>query len=147
MNNTELYSVIKPIVESLGYELWGHEYFLQGKYTMLRIYIDKSGGVTMEDCQNVSGQLSAALDVADIISIRYALEVSSPGIQRPLFNKQQYLRYLGHRVSVRVRGSIGGQRNFNGLLKSIEDDCLTIEYDSQQVILPICDIEKASLLD
>lgn len=147
MRNTEIYNVICPVVESLGYELWGCEYLSQGNYTLLRIYIDKNGGVTLDDCQSVSGQLSATLDVADIISNRYTLEVSSPGLQRPLFNKQQYARYLGHKISFRLRSPIGGQRNFIGLLKSIDDNCLTIDCDSKQVILPIVDIEKANLAD
>ncbi len=93
----QLHTLIAPVVAALDCELWGLDFLTQGRYSTLRIYIDREGeeGVTLEDCERVSRQVSSVLDVEDPISSRYTLEVSSPGMDRPLFTPEHYGRYIG----------------------------------------------------
>jgi ribosome maturation factor RimP len=98
-----LHNLIEPVVESLGCELWGLEYLTQGRYTTLRIFIDGPNGVSLDDCEKVSRQVSAVMDVEDPIDGEYTLEVSSPGMDRPLYTAAHYARYLGETVNLRLR--------------------------------------------
>ncbi len=120
---------IKPNIESLGYELWGCQYIAQGRHGLLRIYIDKADGIGIEDCERVSHCVSAILDVEDPISDQYRLEVSSPGIPRPLFYDWQYQRYIGELVEIRLLKPIKGQRKFSGNIVSLNGDTLQLKID------------------
>src|SRR5579871_2080700 len=104
------------LVSSMGYELVGCEAFSQGQQTVFRIYIDGKNGVTVDDCSKVSRQISAMMDVEDLVQSRYTLEVSSPGINRPLFTIEHYHKYVGSRVKIRLYVSIDGRKQFKGLL-------------------------------
>lgn len=131
----------------MGYELVGVEYLSQGKHSILRIYIDQPGGITVDDCGKVSGQISAMLDVEDPIRGNYNLEVSSPGLDRPLFTPAHYKQFIGHKCTVRMKMPIDGRRNFTGFIKSLSDDeCVDLETDDKTVSLAINMIDKAHLV-
>ena len=147
MKSRWLSDIIQPVIMDLGYDFWGYHYISQGKHSLLQVYIDSEDGITVDDCKRVSEQLGAALDVEDPVRDHYVLEVSSPGVQRPLFTLEQYQRYRGHEVSVKVRVLINNQRNFKGKLIEVTDDDLTLEMGEKQIVLPMSGIEKAKLLD
>ena len=105
-----LRSLIEPIVAGLECELWGLEYLNQGKYSVLKIYIEADNGVDIEDCARISRQVSSRLDVEDTLKGKYTLEVSSPGLDRRLFTIQQFEAYKGRNIKLRVRSSYKGNR-------------------------------------
>ena len=145
-SETLIAEMITPTVEALGLELWGIEHGGQGKNSLLRIYIDSEEGITIDDCERVSRQVSAILDVEDPIAGEYTLEVSSPGMDRPLFTEEQFKRYVGEVVNVRTRGPINGRRKFKGTLVEVSDGTVVINIDGEDYQLPHADIDKASLV-
>lgn len=112
---------------------------------VLRVFIDKPGGVTLDDCQALSRRLSAKLDEVDPIEESYNLEVSSPGIERPLTKPKDYIRFAGHRVHVRTYGPVDGRRNFTGELLGLEDDDVVVRVDEGDVRIPLSQVAKARL--
>lgn len=146
MQPSQLQELIAPVVENLGLELWGIEYLPQGKHSVLRVYIDSQNGITMEDCERVSRQLSAVLDVEEPVSGHYSLEVSSPGLDRPLFTHQQYQRYCGQLVQVRVRRPINGRRRFVGTLQEASEDSLTLNVEGEVMTVPFAEVDKGNLV-
>jgi len=144
--NSTLQALINESVRSLGFTLWGFEYIPEGKYTVLRIYIEKEGGISIEDCKAVSSQLGAVLDVEDIISGKYALEVSSPGLDRRFFTKEQLAEYCGSEVSVKTKYPVEEKRHFKGIIKNVEDDKLVLLIDGEVESLALSDIKKAKLV-
>ena len=143
---SEIKGLIEPAIQSLGCELWGVEYAAQGKHATLRIYIEKEGGVQVDDCERVSRQISAVLDVEDPIQSAYTLEVSSPGMDRLLFEKQQYEEFLGAQLKVRLRTNFEGRRNFSGILAALEDDEVVLRADDQEYVFPIESIDRAQVV-
>lgn len=141
-----LHALFEPVVEALGCQLWGVEYAAQGKYSVLRVYIDKEEGIDVEDCANVSRQLSGVLDVEDPISGEYTLEVSSPGLDRPLFTLEQYEAHIGHSARVQLRQRFENRRNFKGVIRAVEDDEVILVADDDQYTLPFEWIEKANIV-
>jgi ribosome maturation factor RimP len=142
----QLRQLIEPAVESLGYELVGLEYRGSATNGLLRVYIDHQDGITLDDCQAVSHQLSGVLDVEDPIQGHYALEVSSPGLDRPLFKAQDYARFAGQQVKVRMHGMIEGRRNFTGRLLGLEGDSAIVEVDGEEYLLPLDQVDQARLI-
>ncbi len=142
----QLEALIAPVVESLGCVFWGLEYQTQANSILLRIYIDKDSGIGVEDCENVSRQVSAVMDVEDPISGEYTLEVSSPGMDRPLYTLEQYQAYVGSRVKVKLRIAFEGRKNFNGLLTGVEDDELVIQIDKEEYLLPFELVDKGNVV-
>lgn len=143
----QLEELLGPVAESLGCELWGVEYQTHGRNALLRIFIDREDGVTVEDCEKVSRQASAVLDVEDPISGKYTLEVSSPGLDRPLYRPDQYKRFAGARIEVRLRMPLEGQRKWRGLLAGVEGDELVLRVDDEnEYLLPIDSIERANVI-
>lgn len=142
----QLRELIEPAVAGLGYELVGVEYRGGSSNGLLRIYIDHEDGITLEDCQAVSHQVSGLLDVEDPIHGHYALEVSSPGLDRPLFRAQDYARFAGQRVKVRMHGLVQGRRNFTGLLLGLEGDNAIVEVDGEEFELPLDQVDQARLI-
>ena len=145
-NLTQLWDLLEPVVTGLGYELVEIEYQPNPKHGVLRIFIDQPDGIQLDDCQEVSNQVSALLDVEDPIPGHYNLEVSSPGLDRPLNKVEDFERFTGEMVKIKTVMAIDGQRNFKGLLRGIEGDDITIEFDGKQVTLPLASIEKARLV-
>ncbi|NND91361.1 MAG: ribosome maturation factor RimP [Granulosicoccus sp.] len=141
--STQVVSVIEPVVSGLGYELVGAEFGQAENGMTLRVYIDKPEGIVMEDCATVSRQLDAVLDVEDTIKSAYLLEVSSPGIDRPLFTEAHFAAQIGEEVKVRLADGIGGRRNFKGQLVGVEDGVATVEVDGTDYELSIADVEQA----
>ena len=143
----QLGKLLEPGIRSMGYELVGIEYRGGGKGgSLLRVYIDSEVGITADDCQKVSYQVSGVLDVADPIPGHYTLEVSSPGLDRPLFKAEDYQRFAGHEVKLRLLHPINGQRRFTGRLAGMQDGQVVIEQDGEDIRLPYEQIEQARLV-
>jgi ribosome maturation factor RimP len=142
----QLDDLIRPVVEQLGCELWGYHYFKQGRYSTLRVYIENPKGVTCEDCQRISAQIGAVLDVENPISGQYTLEVSSPGLDRTLFTQSQYEQFIGHRIQVRLSIPVKERRNFTGTLQAVQTDTIIINIDGIEHELSLATIEKANLV-
>lgn len=145
----QLYALIAPVVEAMECQLWGMDYMSRGRYTTLRLYIDRDaadGGVTLDDCERVSRQVGSVLDVEDPIGNRYTLEVSSPGVDRPLFSAEQYALYVGEEVSLKTRAPIDGRRKFKGRLEAVSGDSVVLIVDGVERTLAIGSIEKANLV-
>jgi len=144
----DLHNLFEPVVESMGYELVGVEYHGGEHHGVLRIYIDQDDGITVDDCAAVSRQISAVLDVEDPITNAYDLEVSSPGLNRPLFKAADFARFAGQRAKIRLAIAQDGRKNFNGLLQGIDEDReeVIIDVDNELFYLPLQDIAKANLI-
>ncbi|HEX2667259.1 MAG TPA: ribosome maturation factor RimP [Gammaproteobacteria bacterium] len=141
-----LISLLEAPVEALGYEVVELEFHPQGGGGLLRVYIDREGGVTVDDCEKVSRQVSAVLDVEDPIPGHYTLEVSSPGLDRPLRKAADYARFAGERAKVDLALPIEGRRRFTGILKGCEGGEVSIEVDGVLHRLPLEGIAKARLV-
>jgi len=143
----QLHDIIEPAVTALGYELVGVEHLAQGRHSLLRVYIDSAAGINVDDCAKVSHQVSAVLDVEDPIHGHYTLEVSSPGLDRPLFTAEHYRRFVGNEIQVRLHAPLQGRRKFKGILREIsDDDVVVLEVEGSEYRLPLGDIEKAQLV-
>jgi ribosome maturation factor RimP len=142
-----LVQLIRGAVEPMGYELVGVEYLSQGRGgSLLRVYIDHVNGITVDDCADVSHQISGVLDVEDPIKENYSLEVSSPGLDRPLFFKEDFERFSGSRVSVKLRVKLHDRRRFEGVLNGVEGDEVLVNVDGEEYALPLDQIDKARLV-
>ena len=139
-------ALIEPAVETLGYELVGLEYLSQGKHSLLRVYIDSEDGITLDDCERVSHQVSGLLDVEDVMHGHYNLEVSSPGLDRPLFTLDHFQRFKGQQVKVRLTAPIDGRKKFKGTIRDTGDNVVVLEVDAEEIELPFSSIEKANLV-
>ncbi len=144
----KLTELLRPAVEGLGYELVGIEHLPMGKHTVLRIYIDSSNGITVSDCSQVSHQVSGVLEVEEPIKGQFTLEVSSPGIDRPLFNFEQFKQFVGSKVKIKLYHAIEGKRKITGLIESIEGEDINVkDADSDTVFqLHIDDIDTANII-
>lgn len=146
---TKITEIVEPILEDLDLSLFDVEYVQEGKDMFLRVYIDKSGGVDLTDCSNVSEMLSEKLDEEDPIKSAYMLEVSSPGAERPLKTKDDFHSHINENIYVSLYLHIDGEKEYEGILKSLENDIVTIEYKykhtTKQVELPFDKIAKARL--
>lgn len=134
------------LVNMMGYEFVGCELHRQGQQGVLRIYIDSENGITVDDCSRVSYQVSAMLDVEDPIQGNYSLEVSSPGLDRPLFEIAHYQKQIGNRVKVRVCAPVHNKRKFVGILLRVDGNDIHLLVDAEEVVLPFSDIEKANII-
>jgi ribosome maturation factor RimP len=143
----KLRQLLQPVVEALGCELWGLELQSGGKTKLLRIYIDRAQeGVGIEDCERVSRQSSAVLDVEDAINGEYILEVSSPGMDRPLYELSQYEQFIGEDISLRLRFPYEGRRNFKGRLTGVDGDEIIVVATDHEFLFPVEGIEKANVV-
>jgi len=122
-------TIAEPLFHSLGVELFDIEYGGPQRGGLLRVIIDKEGGVSLEDCAKASRYLSRALDLEEIISHRYTLEVSSPGLNRPLKKREDYLRYIGRKVRLKTLNPMGNQKVFIGLLSGFKEDNVFLQLD------------------
>ena len=121
--------VVEPIIVGMGYEFWGLECQSGVKTAHVRIYIDRKEGVTLDDCSRVSQQLSAVLDVEDPIQVPYTLEISSPGINRPLFNIEQMESVVGNDVKIKTLWPVEERRNFSGNLVEVSEETIKLKID------------------
>lgn len=142
----DLEALLAPVILAQGCELWGLEFSTQGRHSLLRVYIDSPAGVMLEDCERISRQISAVMDVEDPIASAYTLEVSSPGLDRQLYTPSQFISYIGHRIAVRLRAPYQGRRRFQGLLNGLEDGDLVLQVDDTEYLLPLESIDKANVV-
>ena len=140
-------AMIEPSLTAMGYELVGVEYLPRGADGgLLRVYIDSPGGITVDDCERVSHQVSGVLDVEDPIKGPYTLEVSSPGLARPLFTPEHFRRFSGHKVRLKLDLPVDGRRNITGVLVGCEDDEVVVLEDGGERRLPLAAIGRAQLV-
>jgi ribosome maturation factor RimP len=142
----KLTELIKPAVEETGKTLLGIEYLSAGNNSVLRLFIDHENGINVDDCAEVSRQVGALLDVEDPISSEYSLEVSSPGVDRPLFELAHFEEVIGETINVKLSMPLNGRRKFKGPLVAIENDSLIVEVDSIDYELVISNVDKANLV-
>jgi len=134
-----------PILERLGYKLWGCQCIIHQKQRLIRIFIDKAEGISLTDCEQASHALSAALDVDDVISEHYRLEISSPGIPRPLFYLWQYQENIGNLVHIKLLRAFNGQRWIHGTLISAIDGMIVVTVANEQHQIELTNVSKAHL--
>lgn len=144
--NQVLFDLFESEVTTLGYELLGIELNQSTHGSILRVYIDKEGGIVVEDCVAVSRQLSGVLDVEDPIKGHYDLEVSSPGLDRPLFTVEQYKKFIGETIKLRLFEKVENRKRFSGVLKAVDDDEIVIDCDNEEYNVPFRLIERARLV-
>tara|TARA_B100000575_G_scaffold249302_1_gene215621 strand:+ start:119 stop:577 length:459 start_codon:yes stop_codon:yes gene_type:complete len=148
LNNKELQieELITPTVEALDATVWGIEYLNQGKYSLLRIYVERDAGVSVDLCAEVSRHVSDLLDVEEILPSAYTLEVSSPGMDRQLFKGKQYLAHVGDRLDVRLNYPFEGRKKIVGTLAGLEDDSVVLQVDDEEYLLPLENVQKARIV-
>jgi ribosome maturation factor RimP len=145
----KVHALVEPAVSAAGYELveaqWKHE---PGGW-VIRLLIDNpdpASGVGLSDCERVSREVSVLLDVPDVVPHAYSLEVSSPGLDRPLIKPAHFRRFLGKRAKVRLRSGVAGRRNFTGTIVNADEERILLEVDGKEQELPLVDLERAQLL-
>ncbi len=143
----DLTQLIKQAVESMGYELVGVELLSRQKAsTLLRIYIDSAKGIGLDDCTAVSHQVSGVLDVENPIEENYDLEVSSPGLDRPLFDKEHFDRFKGKKARIRLRMKLDGRRRYDGVLVGVAGENVILDVKGKKLDLPLDQIDTARLI-
>ncbi len=146
MNTQQITTLLTTSVQAAGFRLWGHEWNGAGDNRCLRVYIDHSNGISVDDCAVASRQISATLMVDDPVS-DYQLEVSSPGLDRPLYTVQHYRDFIGREVKIRLRvPNESGQRRFRGVIAVVDGEEITLESQQGTITLTIDAIEKARLV-
>jgi ribosome maturation factor RimP len=141
-------NLIKPTIEVFGFEYWGLLYQTHDRRGLLRIFIDAPQGVTADDCAAVSRQISSLLDVENLIASAYVLEVSSPGIDRLLFEPSQFRRYINKKITVKLYEPIEGRRNFSGTLVALQEDgSIKLTQDDHSFLLPLSKIQTAQVCE
>jgi len=140
-----LWGLIEPVLEPDGIELVEVEFRPEGGRWVLRLYIDSPMGVTLDDCEFVSRQVGALLDIKDPIEKPYTLEVSSPGINRVLRKEKDFNLFAGSPVRLKTRRKVAGRRNFQGILKGMENSKIVIDVDGDRMEISPEDLEKARL--
>lgn len=138
--------MFKPNVEDLGYQLVGIEYIRAGKHSTLRVYIDQEAGILVDDCAAVSREISALMDVEDPITNEYTLEVSSPGLERPLFSAEQYAAFIGSEVKVQLRMPIQNRRRWKGIISSVDGEIICVNVDGTEERFALSNIQKANIV-
>jgi ribosome maturation factor RimP len=138
-------SLLLPILRELGLEAVDIEFKRSGKRWLLRLYIDREEGVTISDCERVSRELGRLLDVEDLIEHAYTLEVSSPGLTRPLRKREDFVRYHGKACRIVTREKVEGRNDIRGTIGAVTDDSVEIQGEFDVFTLPFCAIKKAHL--
>lgn len=147
MQAVELQKIVGSAIEALGYEFVGCEWQSGAHKGLLRVFIDSPNGVNLDDCTKASRQIGSVLDVEDAIKGKYVLEVSSPGLDRPLFTLEHFQRFVGSKAMVRLRIPVGERRNFTGIIEAIEGDVIQLRLSEQELCpLMFKNIDKARLV-
>ncbi len=141
-----LTALLTPIVQGLGFTLWGVEYRHSQNHAIVKVYIDHEDGITVDDCSDVSHQISGVLDVEDPISVAYTLEVSSPGVERPLMKQEHFLKYVGEDIKVRLSWAVNERKNFLGKLTHVDEENFKIQVDGELYELPLNAVKRANLI-
>ena len=138
--------LIEPVLLANGLELVDVEFKKEGKSWVLRIYIDKESGVTLADCQKVSGLTGDLIEVEDVIDPEYTLEVSSPGLNRVLKKEKDFIRFCGKKISIQCHASLNGKKRFIGRLTNFKNQSIHLEMDGQLYTIPLNRVAKANLI-
>ena len=146
VNTDDLFAMLEPTIEGLGYELSDLEMRVGGKGGFVRLFIDHPDGIGLEDCEAVSRAVSALLDVEDPIPGHYNLEVSSPGLDRKLTKNEHFQRFAGETVKIQTRFPVEGRRRFRGTLVSSDEQNIVVEVDGEPHELPLATIHTARLV-
>ncbi len=142
----EVWNCIDTVVNGLGYEFVGARYGQEDGGMVLRVFIDTEDGITVGDCADVSHQLGAVLDVEDLLNAAYALEVSSPGLERPLFDEKDFVRFSGDTVKLKLFAPQEGRRRFKGRLLACRDNEIEIEVDGNLHYISVQSVDQADLV-
>lgn len=142
---TAIHDLLEPSASALGYDLVAVE-MAGSDNAILRVFIDAPEGIDIEDCAKASRQFSTVLDIEDPIANKYTLEVSSPGLDRPLVTVEHFKKIVGEKIKVRLLSPQLGRRRFKGVVQSVEDNIVTIDVDGEQFSLPIDGMDKAKLV-
>jgi len=142
----KLTDMLEPAVEACGFEFIGLELIRAGQHSTLRVYIDHENGISVDSCALVSRQVSAVLDVEDPISTEYNLELSSPGMERPLFKTAHYAQFTGDKAKFVLRMPVNNRRKWIGKIVSVEGDMITFLVDETNVTFALSNIQKANLI-
>jgi ribosome maturation factor RimP len=146
VGKNQLVELLEPVVTTMGYELVELELVGSGGNRTLRLFIDAPGGIGLDDCEAVSHSVEEVLDEADPIPEHYSLEISSPGLERPLRKAADYERFRGETVKVKTFGPINGQKSFTGPLIGLEDDQVVVETPEGRTAIPLDQVAKAHLV-
>lgn len=145
-NTNKIIEIIEPIVTEEGCELIDVEFAMESGQRILRIYIHKIGGVTVDDCSNVSRAIEDIIEVENLVTGRYVLEVSSPGSNRALRTISHFQEFVGRIVKIQTHEKINGRQNYKGILQNVDDSAVTVEIDHDTFQLPFSQIRKANLV-
>jgi len=140
-----LIELLEPVLKGMGYELVDVEFRLGG-HSVLRLFIDKEGGISLDDCEFVSHQVSGVLDVEDPIPGHYTLEVSSPGLDRVLRTAEHFSRYAGQLIKLQAHALVNGRKRFKGVLQGLDGQDVVLEVDGQQVRVALDNVHSARLV-
>ncbi len=138
-------TIVNPILSDEGMELVEIEYRRESIGWVLRLYIDKAGGITLDDCTRISHEVGRSLDVEDFIAIPYTLEVSSPGLNRPLKKEKDFIKYRNQNVKVKTFDPVENRRQFKGKLLGLSENRIEIEADGGVFQIPLTNVAKANL--
>ena len=143
---TEIETLLTPAVEIEDCGIWGVEYLAQGKYSKLKLFIDRDEGVSVDHCARVSRRVSDVLDVEDVLTGTYTLEVSSPGMDRILFKPEQYESCVGEQIEVRLNYPVDGTKRIVGVLVGVEDGEAIVRVDENEYLLPLENVQRARVV-
>lgn len=145
--SSSLQSALADLITGLDYEFVGLELLNQGyRNQLLRVYIDHPEGITLDDCARVSHQVSGFLDVEDPLPDAYRLEISSPGLDRPLFSLEHFSRFAGREVNLKLQEKISGRRRFQAVIAGVTGDQVCLTLDAEELIIPFDQIKSARLV-
>jgi ribosome maturation factor RimP len=130
----------------MGFELVDVEFLTDRGRKVLRIYVDAEGGITLDECVEVSREIGTLIDLEDMVPDQYVLEVSSPGLDRPLKKEKDFAAAVGRRVKVKMKKPVGRRRNFTGILESFENSVIILQVDNRNVSLPLKEVERARVV-
>ncbi len=143
---SKAWELLDPLVELNGYELVEVEFSLERGHWVLRLYVDREGGITLGECAELSEEISRVLDVEDIVDRSYVLEVSSPGLDRPLRKEKDFKKVVGRKIKVTMKEPVDGRKNFSGRLLGVDSQVLHVEAGNQVFPLEMEKIKKANLV-
>ena len=138
-------TLVGPVLSDQGMELVDLEYRREGRGWVLRLYIDKEGGITLDDCARISQEIGTTLDIEDFLATPYSLEVSSPGLNRSLKNEKDFIKYRDRLIKVKTFDPIDNRRNFKGKLRGASEGRIEMEIDGGIITIPLANVAKANL--
>jgi ribosome maturation factor RimP len=139
-------AIIEPVIQELGFELVDVDFLTDRGRRVLRIYVDTRDGITLDECAEVSREVGSLIDLEDLIPEQYVLEVSSPGLNRPLRKEKDFIAAMGRKVKVKMIKPLEGRRNFTGMLENFDNGIITLQMENNKVVLPVAEIERANIV-